>query len=745
MKTHEGAWIAWVACVAFSATAVHAQTSLPSIDMRALGFEREPTAGMPEGWYGLPPPTIASDTKVVHGGKRSLRLERNADSPSTFSFVARNLPLDFAGKTIELRGWLKRAGEGLPSLWLRQDGENGSVAFADMSANPAVSSTWEQHSISFDVKEGARQLVIGVRLSGVGKAWADDLELRVDGVQLPALPDTSIEADQEFSSGSKLGLKELSKHQHDSLVLAAKVWGFVKYHHPAITGGTQHWDFALLRHLPNLLASRSQVQTQKILVDWIDSLGAIAACTSCVTFDANWAVKPDLKWLKDKRLLGTKLQSRLETIYANRRGGEQFYVKLAANVSNPEFRNEPSYSEVQVPDAGFQLLTVFRFWNMAEYWFPNRDLIDENRDAVLRDSLARVGLAQDRATFRREVAALVARIDDGHANAGYGLGIPPEGECLVPAHLRYIDGRFVVKSLWEGVQSDLRIGDVIVAIAGTPVRSIVSEARPYYGASNENSRLSQIARVITRGACGEVKLTVMRDAETMVMAQRVPADWPKLAPGTRNDRQGETFQWLTPKIGYLKLSTYKAADAPKYVSELANADALIVDIRNYPAEFAVFSLGNLLVEKPTTFVQFTRADPANPGAFVWGDTVKLEPALPRFTGRVAILVDETSISQSEYTTMALGASPRAIVVGSQTAGADGNVSPIMLPGGIRTGFSGLGVYYPDHTPTQQVGVKIDVPCAPTIEGIRAGRDEVLDCALKALSDSKEQGEALRSN
>jgi hypothetical protein len=85
---------------------------------------------------------------------------------------------------------------------------------------------------------------------------------------------------------------------------------------------------------------------------------------------------------------------------------------------------------------------------------------------VLRDSLARVGTAQDRATFRREVAALVARADDGHANVGYGLGIPPEGECQVPAHVRYIEGRFVVKSLWEGTQSDLRIGDVIVAIDG---------------------------------------------------------------------------------------------------------------------------------------------------------------------------------------------------------------------------------------------------------------------------------------
>jgi C-terminal processing protease CtpA/Prc len=144
-------------------------------------------------------------------------------------------------------------------------------------------------------------------------------------------------------------------------------------------------------------------------------------------------------------------------------------------------------------------------------------------------------------------------------------------------------------------------------------------------------------------------------------------------------------------------------------------------------------------------VQFTRADLANPGAIVWGDSVKLEPAQPHFSGRVAILVDETSISQSEYTAMALDASPRAVVVGSQTAGADGNVSPIVLPGGIRTGFSGLGVYYPDHAPTQQVGVKIAVPCAPTIEGIRAGRDEVLECALKALSDSKEQGGALGGN
>jgi C-terminal processing protease CtpA/Prc len=72
------------------------------------------------------------------------------------------------------------------------------------------------------------------------------------------------------------------------------------------------------------------------------------------------------------------------------------------------------------------------------------------------------------------------------------------------------------------------------------------------------------------------------------------------------------------------------------------------------------------------------------------------------------------------------------VVGSTTAGADGNVSPFPLPGGLRTMISGIGVFYPDKRPTQQVGIIPDLVVRPTIEGIRAGRDEVLEAALKKV-------------
>jgi C-terminal processing protease CtpA/Prc len=53
---------------------------------------------------------------------------------------------------------------------------------------------------------------------------------------------------------------------------------------------------------------------------------------------------------------------------------------------------------------------------------------------------------------------------------------------------------------------------------------------------------------------------------------------------------------------------------------------------------------------------------------------------PHYSGKVVILVDETSMSQAEYTAMALGSVPGAIVVGSTTSGADGNVSSFPLPG-----------------------------------------------------------------
>ena len=86
--------------------------------------------------------------------------------------------------------------------------------------------------------------------------------------------------------------------------------------------------------------------------------------------------------------------------------------------------------------------------------------------------------------------------------------------------------------------------------------------------------------------------------------------------------------------------------------------------------------------------------------------------------------------------MAWRLAPQARVFGSPSAGADGDVVFVPLPGGVRTRFSGIGVYNPDKSETQRVGILPDVVVRPTIEGMQHGRDEVLEAALEWLSSEE---------
>ena len=90
-------------------------------------------------------------------------------------------------------------------------------------------------------------------------------------------------------------------------------------------------------------------------------------------------------------------------------------------------------------------------------------------------------------------------------------------------------------------------------------------------------------------------------------------------------------------------------------------------------------------------------------------------------------------SQAEWTTMAIQAIPGVITIGSQTSGADGNVSQLYLTGNYKVMMTGLAVFYPDGTPTQQTGVRIDIKVQPTVKGIREGRDELLEIATEILN------------
>ncbi|MCB1036445.1 MAG: hypothetical protein KDD47_21645, partial [Acidobacteria bacterium] len=222
-----------------------------------------------------------------------------------------------------------------------------------------------------------------------------------------------------------------------------------------------------------------------------------------------------------------------------------------------------------------------------------------------------------------------------------------------------------------GRASGIAVGDVIEALDGRPVDAWIEELSPYYAASNETTRLRDIGAFLGRGSCGKSTLSLRRgDDPRSVEVSRLEGRPPRVLP---RDRPGDTFQLLSPEVAYLKLSSIRAQDLAGYLDRAAETRGLVVDLRNYPSESVVFALGRRLVEKPTPFARFTEGDLDSPGAFTWTEPLVLEPQAPTYRGNVAILVSEVSISHAEYTAMALRAGPRAVVVGSTTAGADGNV------------------------------------------------------------------------
>jgi C-terminal processing protease CtpA/Prc len=546
-----------------------------------------------------------------------------------------------------------------------------------------------------------------------------------------------IQTDHEFDTDSKVHLDSLTPAQIENLATVARVWGFLKYHHPAVASGTRQWDYDLFRLLPAVLAAQNASSVNEVLVKWIDSLGPLPACRNGRPFlSGDLDLKPDIAWIHDQSLLGPGLVNRLETLYSSCPGPKTpFYISLMPVAGNARFDHELSYPGVKFPDSGFQLLALFRWWNIIQYWYPYRLVSQQDWAAVLIEFIPKLALARDKDAYSLAMLELIAKANDTHANLWNSLRVrPPVGPCWLRAQIRFVEDQPTVIDLLPDAKHPvpLQRGDVIESLDNVPVSKLIADWTPFFADSNSAARQRDMGISFTRGACGPVAVTVRRDGKSVSLSATREELPPTQKINTFHDRPGDTFQFLSPEIAYLKLSSIKATDVIGYLEKAQKTKGLIVDIRNYPSAFMPFTLGPALVTTPTQFASFSRPDLDNPGAFRFAPGDPISPGPFHYKGKVVILVDEVSQSQAEYTAMALRAAPGAIVVGSTTAGADGNASSIPLPGSLSTAISGIGVFYPDRRPTQRIGIVPDVVAKPTLAGLVAGRDEVLETAIRQI-------------
>jgi C-terminal processing protease CtpA/Prc len=299
--------------------------------------------------------------------------------------------------------------------------------------------------------------------------------------------------------------------------------------------------------------------------------------------------------------------------------------------------------------------------------------------------------------------------------------------------MRFVEGQTLIyryAPLTSGSGSGLLPGDVIQQLDGVSAADLIRQMTPYFSASNDAARMREITRYLSQGSCGPVDVLVDRGGQILTLKSSREVVPPSGDPS--HDLPGNAFQLLSSDIGYLKISSATAANAANYVRAAAGTKALIIDLRNYPIDNVSYALGPLLVSKPTEYVRYTVSEASNPSAMRWLAPQTFIPQEPHYSGRIVILVDELTRSATEFHAMGFRSVPGALVIGSTTGGADGNVMAVSLPGGLNTNITGLGVFYPDGRPTQRVGIIPDVVVNPTIEGIRQGRDELIEEAVRQI-------------
>lgn len=543
----------------------------------------------------------------------------------------------------------------------------------------------------------------------------------------PPVPQQSV-ADSAPGSPA-LRLTEVTPLQSDCLQLLCKVWGVAKYHHPVFVSGQRDWDAELLALLPEILVCDSMAAADTRLTAWLADLGDIPANALPDLPDMETTMGPDLGWLTDGAVfpaLAAAVTALLDSNLTDRTNAPAF-VNEQGMLS---LQNEKSYDDMDAADAGLRLLGLFRYWNVIAYYYPYHPIPGEDWEQVLADFIPRF-LQGDGLSYKQAVAELSTRIHDSHSvtfDKTQQL-FTHYGSYLAPFEFLVLDGQVVVSGIPTQLAKQLpvQLGDVITAIDGVPTATVIAERLTRLSLSNDARLTNALAGVLLRSQTNRVELTLLRDGAAQTVAVRYLSDWSaKRTELPSHELLGNNLARLNP--GFLE-----KGELATLMPQLMDTDGLIVDLRQYPSDFITYSLAEYLLPQPAAFARMSVPHPARPGYFLLSAPLTCGKQSPDYyRGKVVLLMDERTQSNAEFTVMALRQAPGAVVVGSASIGADGARAELPMPGGVTASFTSQGVYTPEGGATQRVGLSPDIEVKPTVQGLRQGRDELLESAVAIL-------------
>lgn len=544
------------------------------------------------------------------------------------------------------------------------------------------------------------------------------------------------------------GKKLTSEKQHE-LYLLGKVWGIIKYFHPAVAGGTINWDKELIDFLPSYLNASSEKERNYSLLSWVNKLGTVLPCTRCNdSLLQNAKLKPDFSWINAKNF-GSELEKTLKFILANRQQGDQRYIKFQETdgLNITMYQNEDAYFRNQYPPASVRLIALYRFWNVIEYWYPYKYNLTTSWNDVLTEHIPSILASRNAVEYSLDIQKLVASIKDGHGNALSKTIEEMKGHYYAPFSVKYIEKKFIVTNMINdslAAASGVKQGDIVLAINNSSVDTIIKKRLPFIAASNTGYAMYLLSGLITRDTTAVNNYSISRKGKiiNLTVNYYFSKKWSEINEPFFSYQRDSAICMLKNKIAYLNLGKPLKNDSAAISNLIKSSKALIIDNRQNAIEEPGRENANMVISEIVSpggwATAATSAQPAYPGVFNFLDSgfLRLQNNPQAYNKNIIILINEETMSVGEFMAMIFKTSPKAKLMGSNTAGADGAVTVLLLPGNIRVSFTWFGIYWPGGRETQRVGLAPDISFYPTIDGYQRQEDELLNNAIKYLSEKR---------
>ena len=473
-----------------------------------------------------------------------------------------------------------------------------------------------------------------------------------------------------------------------------KIWGFVKYNY-IYKHSKYDWDEYCLNSIREITKNPSLSTFNNTVANSLD----VVKLNNESTINKKTNIDTLLFNDNNKNLLSKILKT--ETVKNKKYMADNFFSQNRV----PKFRNEKSYTKGEILLPEYRLLALFRFWNVINYYYPTLDNT-YNWDQVLYNYIPKFIEADTKVKYHYLMLEFNALLRDSHSTYIRSCVLHKYNKEIYPIEFDYTDDITTISYIYYG--SKQYISDTVIRLNNKSITYVRDSLHKYISASTKGY-LETTTNGFMKMGYRDTLFVTLKNGKTISIPSITTINRERYFKEWMKRHRTDSVVKVGSVVYFSRIDAFKSKKEVKKMLSSSEVSTIIIDLRkvdsdikkaNYIIKF--LSKKYCIPNSPTMILTFP--DWKNPGNFV-PKTYKTDKDCKNKTDKkIILIIDENTQSHMETFVMNLQQSTVTSTIGSISSGANGVITDIEMPDGIRITFTSLGVYFPSGECLQRRGI-----------------------------------------